>query len=175
MLARVLARLDGAHGLAIDVFDGGDQAGLVLGDVIAAAGLLDGGLPLRIGNPLAKLLVVVGANEEQRDLVVDGALQDVVKAAAVDNRRGVFAIREDHHQVARGLEIVEGLEDLDALLKSAGNHGARLGELRELDRIANQRHAQQQVVVVAGERGDDVGAAAKLDQRHQVAMTAPAP
>ena len=51
----------------------------------------------------------------------------------------------------------------------------RFGKRRELDRIADERHAQQQVVVVARERRDHVGAAAELDERHQIAILALAP
>jgi hypothetical protein len=83
LLARILPRRDRADRFAIDVVDRRDQRGFVLRDVIAPAGLLDGGAPLRVRNAFAEFLVVIGANEIQRDLVVDGALEDVVEAAAV--------------------------------------------------------------------------------------------
>src|SRR5687768_18544567 len=72
LLTRILPRRDRAYCLAIDVVDGRDQRRFVLGHVITAAGLLHGGAPLRVGNAFAEVLLVVGADEIERDLVVDG-------------------------------------------------------------------------------------------------------
>ena len=89
-----------------------------------------------------------------------------------DDGARVLAVGEDHHQVARRIEEVERLEQPDALVDRLRDDRALIGEQRVLDRIADERDAQQDVVVVVRERRDDVGLVAELDQRHQVAILA---
>ena len=85
---------------------------------------------------------------------------------------GVLAVGEQHHHVAGRVEEIERLEQPDALLDRLRDDRALVREQRILDRIADERDAQQDVVVVVRERRDHVGLVAELDQRHQVAVVA---
>ena len=84
----------------------------------------------------------------------------------------VLAVAEDHHDVAGRVEEVERLVEPDDLIDGLRDDRPLIRKHRELDRIADERDAQQDVVVVVRERRDDVGLVAELDEAEQVALLA---
>ena len=82
----------------------------------------------------------------------------------------VAAVGEDDHQIARGVHEVERLEQLRRLIDALDDRRAPVGEPAPLARIADQPDAEQDVLVVGGERRHHVGLVAELDQRHQIAI-----
>ena len=61
----------------------------------------------------------------------------------------VLAVAENHQQIAGGVEKVERLEQTGALLDRGGNGRPLIRELHELGPVADERQAEQDVVVVA--------------------------
>ena len=57
-------------------------------------------------------------------------------------------------------------------LDARRDHRALIGEPRELDRVADERDAEQDVVVVVREGRDDVRLVAELDERDEIAVLA---
>ena len=82
----------------------------------------------------------------------------------------VLAVGEDQQQIAGRVEELERLEERHRLFDSLGDERALIGERGELVRLANERQADQEVVVVVGEWGDDVGVGAEFHERQQIAI-----
>ncbi len=104
---------------SVDVGHRAEQARFVAHRVEPAAGPFDRRLPRLIGNQLAHVLLVVGADEVERHPMGDGRFENLVELAAFDERGRVLTIGEDDHEVARGLEELERLEQLETLFERA--------------------------------------------------------
>ena len=93
----------------------------------------------------------------------------------VNRHLRVLAVGEQQHQVAGGVEKVERLEQPGRLLDGQADRRALIRELHELGPVADQVQAEQDVVVVAGERRHDVGFVAEFDQADQIVILAAHP
>ena len=144
---------DRAGGTPIDFVDGAKDRRFVGRGVKPSAGRLDGGLPDLIGKHAAEALVEAHANQIDRNFRTRRLGQNVGDGPAAHNRLGILTVAEDDHQVARGLvEEIERAEQRDALLDGNTNRRALTGKSHEFGPVADERQAQQDVVVVAGER-----------------------
>ena len=82
----------------------------------------------------------------------------------------VLPVAEDQHQVAGRVQEIERAKQFHALLDRQADRRPLIGEFHELGPVADQRQAQENVVVVGGERRHDVGFVAEFDQPDQVVV-----
>ncbi len=169
-MGHVLRDLDLARRQRVYLVHCLQDRGLVGGGVEAAPGLLHGQLPGDVRQDVAEPLVVGGPDEVDGNGVVRRLLQDVVERLPLVDGVGVLPVAEHHHQVALRPQEVEGAEELHAAADRAHDQGAVVGKAVVLLGGADEADAQQHVLVVVGERGDDVRLAPELNQRDEVAV-----
>ena len=82
----------------------------------------------------------------------------------------VAAVRKEHHEIAGGVQEVEGLEQRQPFLDALNYRRARIIESSPLCRSAYEPDAQEDVLIVRRERCDDVRVVTESNERHQVVI-----
>ena len=171
-LRAVAPDVDAPGRSAIDVLDRLENRRLALRRVELAAGRFDRRLPDVVGQHAAERFVVAGADHVDGNFRLHGAHHDFLHRHAMDLDLRILAVREQHHQVAGCIEEVERLEQPGPLLDRGGDRRPLIGEFHELGPVADQRQAEQDVLVVGRERRHHVGFVAEFDEADEVVVLA---